>query len=216
MTSATLKRLEVDLATLVALAVLAASIVAVLVNAATGTSSLGPLTQADLAYIGAGAAVVLIVGRMLISALANKGISAATGIVQEVEVWISTYVGYGLTAATWLAAAISAVQGDAHVLGLTNGELTKIGLVVAGVTTAGRLIQSALQDYGFAESQAVSGGARVSLKIKGSITSPDLAAALAAATPDDPPSPDHRWISREELRAWQEHVLEMGRKVADG
>lgn len=144
----TVTTLEVDGLTVVGLVAIVATIVTVFVSAVGNVASIWGLSQGDIVYIGAVAGGLLIICRMAIAAFANKGISAHLGFLTKVENGISSYVGYGLTAITWLTAAIASGAGY-NLPGVTNAELAKVGAGLAIATGIGKAIQLALQNLNF-------------------------------------------------------------------
>jgi hypothetical protein len=125
--------------------------VTIVVSAIAGATGIWGLSEADIAYAGAVAGVVLILSRMIIASFTNKGISANLGFLTKVENGISTYVGFILTVITWLTAAIASGAGYA-LPGISNAELAKIGAAMAIATAVGKAIQAAMQGLNFSSS----------------------------------------------------------------
>ena len=157
-----LTQVEIDGATIVGFGLVALGIIGIVIQAAAGNPKLFPISSTGLAEVTAAAAVATSILRQLASGFQNKGVAVQTGVLTRVESYLSTYIGYGLTALTFAASAIASVSGYSTALGISDSRLALIGTAIGIATGVGRQIQSILQNSGtaaasFAESKQTRG-----------------------------------------------------------
>jgi hypothetical protein len=144
----TLGTLGIDLATFVGFGLAFLGIVGIIIQTAASNATLLPISNSTLLTLTAATAGATALLRMIASGLLNNGIVIQTGELTKVEILLSTYVGYGVAALSAIAALIASNASVIEQLHISQGRLGEVAAALAIATTAGRLIQTMLQNHG--------------------------------------------------------------------